>query len=217
MKKLLLTIFASLMWCNISYAEEEKYSLFGIVLGDDVNKYNPQKGYKKNELIIDAPNPNENFILYYAVINKKNNKIVIIGGVHKKNYLLGDQDKEHEELLQNILSVAHKCKIENQALIELITEGSQFKKFNNTFEKFKSNISETQVNFYDGDKRIYGEGGNTKFLVSINCINKEGTIVEGEKIGARAKITLTDFRNIYQDQRDNKEFDKQQLDKSGLQ
>jgi hypothetical protein len=45
----------------------------------------------------------------------------------------------------------------------------------------------------------------------------EGVIVKGGKIGARAKISLTDFRNIYQDIRDTKEFNKKQLDKSGLQ
>lgn len=45
----------------------------------------------------------------------------------------------------------------------------------------------------------------------------EGAIVKRGKIGARAKISLTDFRNIYQDIRDTKEFNKKQLDKSGLQ
>ena len=217
MKKLLGIVFIGLLLCSSAFAEKKKYSLFGVVLGDDINKYNPQTGYVKDQLIIDVPNPNKNFILYYAVINKKTNKIVIIGGVHKKNYPLADQDKEREELVQNMLDVARKCKVENQSLIELITEGSQFKEFNNTIEDFKSNISQTQVYFYDGDKQISGEGGNIKFSIRINCINKEGTIVEGEKIGARAKITLIDFRNIYQDSRDNKEFDKQQLDKSGLQ
>ena len=34
----------------------------------------------------------------------------------------------------------------------------------------------------------------------------EGAIVKGGKIGARAKILLTDFRNIYQDIIDTKEF-----------
>ena len=217
MKKLLFTFLFTLVLSGGVSAEDERYSLFGIVLGEDVNKYNPQEGYNENELIVTPPTPNENFILYYASVNKKTNKIIIIGGVHRKNYPLGDQTLERDELIKNMLATSDKCKVQNKNLVELITEGPQFKKFNNTLDQFKSNVDQNQVYIYDGDKQIYGENGNTKFSVSINCINKDGTLVEGEKIGARAKISLVDFRNIYQAMKDNKEFNKEKLDKSGLQ
>ena len=45
----------------------------------------------------------------------------------------------------------------------------------------------------------------------------EGAIVKRGKIGARAKISLTDFRNIYQDIRGTKDFNKKQMNKSELQ
>ena len=45
----------------------------------------------------------------------------------------------------------------------------------------------------------------------------EGAIVKRGKIGARAKISLTDFRNIYHDIRGTKDFNKKQLNKSELQ
>ena len=45
----------------------------------------------------------------------------------------------------------------------------------------------------------------------------EGASVKVGKIGARAKISLTDFRNIYQDIRGTKDFNKKQLNKSELQ
>ena len=116
-----------------------------------------------------------------------------------------------------MLATSDRCKAQNKVLVELITEGSQFKKFNNTLDQFRSNINQNQVYIYDGDKKIPGENGNVKFSVMINCINKDGTLVEGEEIGARAKISLADFRNIYQAKRDNKEFNKNKIDKSGLQ
>lgn len=217
MKKLLFILALSLVFGGGSSAEDEKYSLFGIILGDDVNKYNPKEGYNKNQLIVTPPTPNENFILYYVSINKKTNNIIIIGGVHKKNYPLGDQTLERDELIKNMLATSDRCKAQNKVLVELITEGSQFKKFNNTLDQFRSNTNQNQVYIYDGDKKIPGENGNVKFSVMINCINKDGTLVEGEEIGARAKISLADFRNIYQAKRDNKEFNKNKLDKSGLQ
>ena len=45
----------------------------------------------------------------------------------------------------------------------------------------------------------------------------EGEIIKRGKIGAWVKISLTDFRNIYQDIRGTKDFNKKQLNKSELQ
>jgi hypothetical protein len=217
MKKLLAIMVLGLLWSGNSYAEQ-KYSLFGVVLGDDVNKYNPKEGFlKNNQLLIDVPNPNNNFISYYASINKKTNKIITVGGIHKKNYILGNQNQEREALIQNTLNNSRKCRIQNMDLVELIIDGPQFKKFNNTFKN--RSVDQFQFYIYDGNKKDNNRvsGDEIKFSVMINCINKLGTIVKGEKIGARAVIELIDFRTIRQAIKDNKKFNIDQLDKSGLQ
>ena len=217
MKKLLGIVVLGLLVFNNSFSDEKKYSLFGVVLGDDVNKYNPVEGIIESRIIIDPPNPNDNFILYWASINKKTNKIGIIGAIHKKNYPFGNENIEREALLEKILSIAKKCKVDNEVFSEVISKGSQFKDFNNTLEDFKSSLSSTSLYIFDGDKINYGEDGNIKFSINTQCINRFGTLVKGEEPGLRADISLVDHRTLYQTVKDNEDFEKEQLDKSGLQ
>ena len=99
----------------------------------------------------------------------------------------------------------------------MISKGSQFKDFNNTLEDFKSSLSSTSLYIFDGDKINYGEDGNIKFSINTQCINRFGTLVKGEEPGLRADISLIDHRTLYQTVKDNEDFEKEQLDKSGLQ
>ena len=217
MKKIFGILVLSLLIFNTSFSDEKKYSLFGVELGDDVSNYNPREGINEHKILIDPPKPNNNFILYWASINKKTNKIIIIGGIHKKNYLYGNENIEREALIKKAVSISRKCKIDNEVFAEVISKGSQFKNFNNNLEEFKSSLDSTSLYIFDGNKIDYGENGNIKFSIGIHCINRYGTLVEGEESGMRADISLTDFRTLYQTIEDNKNFEKEQLDKSGLQ
>ena len=218
MKKLLGILVLGLLLSGSVYADEKKYSLFGVEIGNNINNYNPKVDVLDGgKIIIDPPKPNKNFILYWASINKKTNEIIIIGAIHKKNYLIGDENIEREELVQKMLNIARLCRIENSVFVEIIAKGPQFKEFKNNFEEFKSSTSSSQMYIFDGEKIDYGKEGNIKFSVSVNCINRYGTLVKDEKTGMRAEISLADHVNLPKAIKDNKEFDKQQLDKSGLQ
>ena len=128
-----------------------------------------------------------------------------------------NENIEREALLEKILSIAKKCKVDNEVFSEVISKGSQFKDFNNTLEDFKSSLSSTSLYIFDGDKINYGEDGNIKFSINTQCINRFGTLVKGEEPGLRADISLIDHRTLYQTVKDNEDFEKEQLDKSGLQ
>ena len=85
MKKFLAIVVLGLLFYTNSAISSEKYSLFGVIIGDDVNNYNPKSGIIEERLII-SPKPNNNFILYWASINKKTNEIVGTGAYHKDFY-----------------------------------------------------------------------------------------------------------------------------------
>ena len=190
---------------------EKKYSLFGVFIGDDVNDYQPSnKDYIPGTFIIQPPKPNKDFILYYAGIDKKNNNIVWIGGIHKKNYPLGNQ-----LTTKKMLSVATKCRFDNKEYVRMIAKGKQFEEFNYDMDDFNERLDLNELYIFDGDKVDYSNM-NIKFIISIGCINKDGTIVEGEEVGARAHIKLFDFRNIDQLKKEEDERIKNKKDNSGL-
>ena len=190
---------------------EKKYSLFGVFIGDDVNDYQPSnKDYIPHTFIIQPPKPNKDFILYYAGIDKKNNNIVWIGGIHKKNYPLGNQ-----LTTKKMLSVAKKCIFENKEYVRMIAKGKQFEEFNYDMNDFNERLDNKTLNIFDGDKVDYSNM-NIKFTISIDCINKDGTIIKGEEVGARAHIKLFDYRNVDQLAKEEEERIKNEKDNSGL-
>jgi hypothetical protein len=190
---------------------EKKYSLFGVFIGDDVNDYQPSnKDYIPHTFIIQPPKPNKDFILYYAGIDKKNNNIVWIGGIHKKNYPLGNQ-----LTTKKMLSVAKKCMFENKEYVRMIAKGKQFEEFNYDMNDFNERPDNKTLNIFDGDKVDYSNK-NIKFTISIDCINKDGTIIKGEEVGARAHIKLFDYRNLDQLAKEEEERIKNEKDNSGL-
>ena len=194
---------------------QEKYSLFGINIGDNIKKYNPKfENQIPGAFIVDAPKPNKDFIFYFAGINQKTNEIVFVGGIHKKNYVLGDLHKDQNK----VLNEASKCTKENKEYLSVIANGEQFKKFKNNSNELEGNdIHKRNVYIFDGEKIDYSKKGNIKFSVDINCFNKDGTALPNEKVGLRARITLMDHRNLDKVVLDNQEIKKKNLDKTGLQ
>ena len=115
-------VFGLLFSTNNSISAEN-YSLFGVMIGDDVNKYNPKSGIIEERLIIDPPKPNKNFVLYWVSINKKTNEIVGIGAYHKDVYPLSTKFKAGtitEEQFNEAIKIQKKCKMDTQVFIELI-------------------------------------------------------------------------------------------------
>lgn len=194
---------------------QDKYSLFGITIGDNITKYNPKfENRVPGAFIVDAPKPNKDFIFYFAGINKKTNEIVFVGGMHKKNYVLGDLHRDSDK----VLNEATKCTKENKEYLNIIANGNQFKKFkNNSNELDVNDIHKRNVYIFDGEKIEYSKKGNIKFSVDINCFNKDGTALPNEKVGLRARITLMDHRNLDKVVLDNQEIKEKNLDKTGLQ
>lgn len=194
---------------------QDKYSLFGITIGDNITKYNPKFENKVPfAFIVDAPKPNKDFIFYFAGINKKTNEIVFVGGMHKKNYVLDDLHRDSDK----VLNEATKCAKENKEYLKIIANGNQFKKFkNNSNELDVNDIHKRNVYIFDGEKIDYSKKGNIKFSVGINCFNKSGTALPNEKVGLRAHIILMDHRNLDKVVLDNQEIKEKNLDKTGLQ
>jgi hypothetical protein len=194
---------------------QDKYSLFGIIIGDNIKKYNPRsENLIPGAFIVDAPKPNKDFIYYFAGINQKTNEIVFVGGMHKKNYVLGDLHRDSDK----VLNEATKCTKENKEYLNIIANGDQFKKFkNNSNELDVNDVHKRKVYIFDGEKIEYSKKGNIKFSVDINCFNKDGTALPNEKIGLRARIMLMDHRNLDKVVSDNEEIKKKNLDKTGLQ
>ena len=193
---------------------EDKYSLFGIVIGDNINKYNPKnEGLIPHSFIVDPPKPNSDFILYFAGINKKTNQIIYVGGIHKKNYILEGTEWDDE---QKVIAFANKCKIENKEYVKIIANGDQFKKFNLDIGDFDKYLPNNSVYIFQGDKINFGIDGNIKFSINIDCINRHGNLIKGEKDGLRPKIILMDHRNLYQAVEDNRVIENKKIDKSGL-
>ena len=218
MKKLLSIMVFGLLFSVNNSISAENYSLFGVMIGDDVNKYNPKSGIIEERLIIDPPKPNKNFVLYWVSINKKTNEIVGIGAYHKDVYPLSTKFKAGtitEEQFNEAIIIQKKCKMDTQVFIELIVEGEQFKKLNNNFSEYDTSTI-SSVYIFDGDKINYKKNGNIKFSVNVDC---SSTIKLNEKdpFGFRPDISLMDHRNLDQAIKDNKEFDKAKTDKSGLQ
>lgn len=199
-------------------ASEDKYSLFGVIIGDDINKYNPKEGIIESRLIIDPPNPNKNFILYWATINRKTNKIVGTGAFHKDFYPLNIQKSSGgltDEQIDKAMIISKRCKLDTKVFVELIVEGDQFKKFNNNLSNYDTSLT-SSVYIFEGDKIEYGEKGNVQFSVQADC-SRPVRNTKDNSFGFRPDIYLMDHRNLYQVVKDNDEFDKAQTDKSGLQ
>ena len=60
MKKPFSIVILGLLLTANGMASDKKYSLFGVIIGDDINNYNPKAGIIKSHLIIDPPKPNKN-------------------------------------------------------------------------------------------------------------------------------------------------------------
>ena len=218
MKKLLGIVVLGLLLSGNSSMSLENYSLFGVIIGDDVNKYNPKSGIIEERLIIDPPKPNKNFVLYWASINKKTNEIVGTGAYHKDFYPLGIEISSSgitDEQLNKVMIIQKKCKMDTQVFVELIVEGEQFKKFNNNYNEYDTSVT-SSVYIFEGDKIDYGENGNIKFSIQADC-SRPIKLYEKDPFGVRPDIYLMDHRNLNQVIKDNEEFDKAQTDKSGLQ
>ena len=97
----------------------------------------------------------------------------------------------------------------------MIAKGKQFEEFNYDMDDFNERLDLNELYIFDGDKVDYSNM-NIKFTISIGCINKDGTIIEGEEVGARAHIKLFDFRNIDQLKKEEDERIKNKKDNSGL-
>jgi len=215
MTRLIIFLVSGMLLLASGARAEDKYSLFGIIIGDNINKYNPKNEnlIAEGAFIVTAPKPNKDFIFYFAGINKKTNEIVFVGGIHKKNYVLGDLHRDHDK----VLNEASKCTKENKEYLNIIANGEQFKKFKNNSNELDSNdIHKRYVYIFDGEKIDYSKKGNVKFSVDINCFNKDGTALPNEKIGLRARIILMDHRNLDKVVLDNQEIKKKNLDKTGL-
>ena len=216
MKKFLGILVLGLLWCNVGFANEKKYSLFGVYIGDDINKYQPNMEIeiKPNAFLINPPKPNKDFIKYYAGINRKNNKISYVGGIHKKNFVLGNDHKNMEKLEKQWL----KCSNELKEYARIVAEGKQFNHyFLNLGDGFDDPEALTRIIWLNNLKEFPFD---TQFSVSLDC-GKYGAIeTKDDVIGLRGELSLMDHRNLEQKIKDNKEFKKKQLrqkiDKSGL-
>ncbi len=218
MKKLLGIVLIIFLLSTNNLISDEIYSLFGVKIGDDVNKYNPKSGVIDERLIISPPKPNKNFVLYWASINKKTNEIVGTGAYHKDFYPLGIEVSSSgitDEQLNQVMIIQKKCKMDTQVFVELIAEGEQFKKFNNNYNEYDLSVLGS-VYIFDGDKINYGEDGNIKFSIHADC-SRPIKLFEKDPFGVRPDIYLMDHRNLNQVIKDNEEFEKSQTDKSGLQ
>jgi hypothetical protein len=214
MTRLIIIMVSGMLLLASGVRAEDKYSLFGIILGDNINKYNPKNEnlIAKGAFIVTPPKPNKDFIFYYAGINKKTNEIIYIGGMHKKNYILGDLHRNHDK----VMSTGLQCQKENKEYVKIIAQGDQFKKFNLNSNNFDNDVTQRNIYIFEGDKINYGKDGNIRFSVDINCFNKDGTILPKQEIGSRARIQLMDHRSLYKAVSDNEEIEKKNLDKTGL-
>jgi hypothetical protein len=214
MTRLIIVIVSGMLLLASGARAEDKYSLFGIILGDNINKYKPKNEnlIAKGAFIVTPPKPNKDFIFYYAGINKKTNEIIYIGAIHKKNYILGDLHRNHDK----VMSTALQCQKENKEYVKIIAQGDQFKKFNLNLNNFDNDVTQRDIYIFEGDKINYGKDGNIRFSVDINCFNKDGTALPNQEIGSRARIQLMDHRNLYKAVADNEEIEKKNLDKTGL-
>ena len=104
--------------------------------------------------------------------------------------------------------------MDTQVFVELIVEGEQFKKFNNNYNDYDTSVT-SSVYIFKGDKIDYGENGNIKFSIHSDC--RPIKLSKKDPFGIRPDIYLMDHRNLSQVIKDNEDFDKAQIDKSGLQ
>jgi hypothetical protein len=218
MKKPFSIVILGLLLTANGMASDKKYSLFGVIIGDDINNYNPKAGIIKSHLIIDPPKPNKNFVLYWAAINKKTNEIYGIGAYHKDFYPFGFEISSSgitDQQLEKAMIIQKRCKMETELFVELIVEGDQFNKFNNNLSEYDNSIT-SSVYIFEGEKINYGENGNIKFSVAADC-SRPIRLYKDDPFGVRPDIKLIDHRNLYQIDKDNDEFNKAQTDKSGLQ
>tara|TARA_B100000795_G_C22624377_1_gene370103 strand:+ start:49 stop:690 length:642 start_codon:yes stop_codon:yes gene_type:complete len=213
MKKLLGIVVLGLLWPNLSFTEEQKYSLFGVYIGDNINKYQPDTSFeiKPNTYLIIPPKPNKDFVKYFAGINKKDNTIGFIGGIHKKIFVLGDKHKNREKLKTEW----HKCSNETKEYVRIVANGKQFNDFivreQSDFDKFD------KLTRYIWLDKIKEHPFDSQFSVSLDC-NKYGAVETPEdEIGLRMELILMDHRDLEQRIKDNEEFKKRKIDKSGLQ
>ena len=116
MKKLLSIIVLGLLWCNLSFSEEltevfekeDNVSLFGIVLGDNINNYehedciNPMYG-GHIYCLITPKIQNKSFTGYSVYILPISKKIIKIGA-----YTVHNLFSNREECLDNLIKVAEK-------------------------------------------------------------------------------------------------------------
>ena len=154
MKKLLAIVVLGLLLNGNGMASDKKYSLFGVVIGDDINNYKPRAGIIESRLIIDPPKPNKNFVLYWAAINKKTNEIYGIGAYHKDFYPFGFEISSSgitDQQLEKAMIIQRRCKMETELFVELIVEGDQFNKFNNNLSEYDNSIT-SSVYIFEGEK-----------------------------------------------------------------
>ena len=201
-----------LLWCNVGFTEEQKYSLFGVYIGDNINKYQPDTSFeiKPNTYLIIPLKPNKDFVKYFAGINKKDNTIGFIGGIHKKIFVLGDEHKNREKLETEW----HKCSNETKEYVRIVANGKQFDNFivreESDFDKFD------KLTRYIWLDKIKEHPFDSQFSVSLDC-NKYGAVETPEdEIGLRMELILMDHRDLEQRIKDNEEFKKRKIDKSGL-
>jgi hypothetical protein len=66
MTRLIIFIVSGMLLLATGARAEDKYSLFGIILGDNINKYNPKNEnlIAEGAFIVTAPKPNKDFIFY---------------------------------------------------------------------------------------------------------------------------------------------------------
>ncbi|MDC3410649.1 hypothetical protein OAX35_02070 [Candidatus Pelagibacter ubique] len=212
MKKILLTIFVSLIWTSISIAEEKKYSLFGVYIGDNIKKYQPDMSseIKPDTYLIIPPKPNKDFVKYFAGINRKDNTISFIGGIHKKIFVLGDEHRNREKLKTEWL----KCSNETKEYVRIVANGKQFNNFiarePSDFDKYDRL---TRSIWLDNKKE---HPFDTQLAVSLDCPKYGPVETLEDEIGLRMELILMDFRDIEQRVKENKEFKRNKIDKTGL-
>jgi hypothetical protein len=212
MKKIFLVLLFGFFYGGNGFAEERKYSLFGVYIGDNIQKYQPDTSFeiKPNTYLIVPPNPNKDFVKYFAGINRKDNTIAFIGGIHKKIFVLGNEHRNKEKLRTEWL----KCSNETKEYLRIVANGKQFNKFvvreESDFDKFNKLTRSIWID------KIKEYPFDTQFSVSLDC-SKYGPVETLEdEIGLRMELILMDFRNLEDRIKENEEYKKSKIDKTGL-
>jgi hypothetical protein len=212
MKKLLGILVLNLVLSNVAFAEEKKYSLFGVYIGDNIQKYQPDTSFeiKPDTYLIVPAKPNKDFVKYFAGINRKDNTIAFIGGIHKKIFVLGNEHRNKEKLRTEWL----KCSNETKEYVRIVANGKQFNKFvvrePSDFDKFNKLTRSIWLD------KIKEHPFDTQFSVSLDCTKYGPVETPEDEIGLRMELILMDFRNLEDRIKENEEYKKSKIDKTGL-